>query len=153
MGAYGVTSLKDIAAETSVPYDYLLCMLYELKCKKKTEAFYYNQLDITYLPMEVVTLLWPEDTVAKVTRLFWQLYIRVENMEEEGVSGQDCEITVWPCEYPQQRWMSWPDFAECWLFKIMLLWADDETVELKDRAKIKKTLFEVTFSKQSNWLD
>lgn len=102
--------------------------------------------------MEVINLLWPKDTISKVTRLFWQVYRRVEDMEEGGITHEDTALIVWRDAYPQQEGITWPDFIDCWLFKAVSAWIDDEAIEIKNRAKIKKTLFETLLSKRSNWM-
>ena len=147
------STLHDISKETNVPYNFLICMLYELNCKTQSEAYFYNQLDVPYLPMEVMTLLWPEDTSLEVEKLFWQVYDRVENMEEGGITYYDHTMIVWPYAYPLQNSISWPGFTNSWLYKTMLEWVDDQKITLKDRAKAKKAMFDVVISKTSSWLD
>lgn len=150
MESFCETRVYDIAEETGVPYTYLLCMMYELKCGEPSEAFYYNQLAIQHLPMKVIKLLWPKDTVCKVVKLFWDVYERVRDMEEAWASSFDSDMRVWQYAYPCVN--TWPELASCWLFKTMLEWVNDEEVKIEDRDKIKRTLFDVMFNKQSTWL-
>lgn len=128
-------------------------MLYELNRDVQSEAYYYNQLDIPDLPMEVITFLWPDNTIAEVEALFWQVYDRVEQMEEGWISYYDTEMIVWPDSYSLINPMAWPGFTNCWLYKVMYEWANDKTIKLKDRDKIKKTLFELSICKQSSWFN
>ena len=151
MSLYTGISLKQIASDADVPYTYLLCMMYELERKERSEAFYYNQLDITYLPIEVINILWPVDPVSEVIELFWHVYSRVEDMEEAGATYFDTTLIVWECAYTKHKRIGWTALVDCWIFKTVLNWVNDETIELKNRTEIKKVLFDALLAKQSNW--
>lgn len=142
------THVYSITKKANVPYTYVLCMLYELKCQKQSEAFFYNQLAIPHLPMEVIELLWPRDTVRKVVKLFWEVYERVEEMETSDTASYDKEMCIWQYAYPRN--ITWFDFMGCWLYRTLSAWVNDDAIEFEEKGNLKKKLFEIAIVKESN---
>lgn len=149
--------LNDVAKKYDIPYSYIPCMANELKSNKKSDAFYYNQLEISYLPETLRKAIWRRNAVPRITKLFWDVYERVSVTEAKGEShcwnrfGSSAR-NLWPVyDFPHKP-MTWSRLHDSWLYKAMYDWVFDENVDLPDREEVRQVLFEIAIAKPSKYV-
>lgn len=153
----GANHPYELAKKAEVPYTYIICMMAELKCREKSDEFYRRQLEVSYLPMEIIKLLWQRRTVPRVVDLFWDVYERVSATEK---IGEDYYIynycgnlkNIWPEPVSEPIVMTWSALYNSWLYKTLVGWVNDEDIDVPDRAHLKRTLFDIPIAMQSNFI-
>lgn len=145
-----------LAKNYNIPPSYISCMAYELKSSRKSNAFYYNQLAISCLPDEIRRTLWQRNAVPRITELFWEVYARVAATEDIGDFycwdryGSTVKSLWLPQDFPYKP-MTWSRLLNSWLYKTMDAWVHDMNIDLPNRKKVKRALFDIAMAKPSRY--
>lgn len=119
-------------------YDALISLIQENTPGEKSEAFYQCVYSISNMPLSIAQVIWPKNTVRKLTTLF----VDVQNI----VNGYESSQTA---ASPQKQRPNYVHSFEmkfmkdCWLYKQIDEWTKDGTIDLNKNYVVKKALFNI----------